>query len=282
MKKIEIAADFMAHNLALFACPTCGEQMIIVENNSVICVNGHMLDINKHGYVYFVNHRTGSEYDAQMLTSRRELLQLGLFQPIVDQIKSELPENKQTILDVGCGEGTPLAFLENERNQIDTAVGFDISKAGINLATQLDTEAFFCVADLRKLPFREETFDVMMEIFSPSNYGEFHRVLKPGGTIYKVIPNAGYLKEIRQLLYPNGNHQTYDNSDVLDLFKQNFNNVIISPLQYTFEVPQNLRRQMVEMTPLHWGKNARVLDDQQYESLDYVTVDVSILRAQNN
>lgn len=80
---------------------------------------------------------------------------------------------------------------------------------------------FFCVADLRRLPFADQSFDSVVEIFSPSDYGEFKRVLKPGGRLIKVIPNAEYLVELRQLLYPSGEHAKYDNSNVIDLFKKN-------------------------------------------------------------
>ncbi|KRL54588.1 rRNA (guanine-N(1)-)-methyltransferase [Paucilactobacillus oligofermentans DSM 15707 = LMG 22743] len=253
-----------------------------VEGNSLVCQNGHQLDFNKQGYLYFLFKAVNGEYDREMLSSRRKLLNKGLFAPIVDEIVEELDAKAQTILDVGCGEGTPLKYLEDLRMRKDTAIGFDISKDGIGLATQLDTNAWFCAADLRQLPFNDQTFDTILEIFSPSDYAEFKRVLKPGGTLIKVIPNPEYLIELRQLLYPTGNHQTYDNSAVVELFKNKFADSVEKQVRYKFALPNDLKTQMVEMTPLHWGKDAKKLTETELINLKEITVDVTLLIAKNN
>lgn len=282
MKKIDIAANFVAQNLALFICPVCQAPMQSVDEHSVICENGHSLDFNKHGYLYFLTHGVKSEYGDGMLSARRQILAAGLFDPIINHVNQQLSDQPQKILDVGCGEGTPLSKLEHLRDNRDTAIGFDISKDGINLATQLPTDAFFCLADLRNLPFADHSFETIIELFSPSDYQEFKRLLAPDGTLYKVIPNAGYLQEIRKLLYPDGELSTYDNQNVLTLFKEHFEHVTVKQLQYQFEVPENLRAKIIEMTPLHWGKNALSPSAEQIRNLTKVTVDVSVLQAQND
>lgn len=282
MKKIEKGRQFVAKQINLFRCPVCHQPMQEVEGNSVICQQGHQIDFNKHGYLYFLQQGAGTEYDQEMLSARRKLLTAGLFKPMIEQINQHLSTDPQTILDVGCGEGTPLQQLLALRSGYDTAVGFDISKPGITLATQLPIDAFFCIADLRKLPFNDASFDSIVEVFSPSDYGEFKRVLKPRGRVYKVIPNARYLGELRDLLYESGNHQTYDNSQVVDLFKSKFETVTEHQIRYQFEIAPELKESLVLMTPLHWGKDAKQLTADDLAKLTSITVDVTLLSAEND
>ncbi|WP_093625618.1 methyltransferase domain-containing protein [Limosilactobacillus gorillae] len=280
MRKIERAKQWVQNHSTLFICPVCGDPTLTIEGDSLVCSVGHRTDFNKHGYLYFLKGRSNDEYDRKMLTDRRRLLEAGLFSPMVQAVCGQLPSAPTTILDVGTGEGTPLLQLAKLRNSQDTMVGFDISKAGIQLAAQLDLEAFFCVADLRKLPFANESFGAVVEFFSPSDYKEFDRLLAPGATLIKVIPNAGYLAELRSLLYGAvGRHSVYNNQPVVDLFMDHYPNAKQIPVHYQFPLPMELRQAMVEMSPLHWGKDARKLSDEDLKSLAAVTVDVTVLVA---
>lgn len=281
MKKIDRAQHFVSQNIALFQCPLCHAPFSRVAGTSVICQNNHVIDFNKHGYLHLLTANGGTEYDRQMFVDRRQLLAAGLFRPIIEQIAAELPEQPLRILDVGTGEGTPLLQLHEQRQSADdTMMGFDIAKAGIQLATQLPFAGFFCIADLRNLPFRNDQFDLVMELFSPSDYQEFERVLAPGGELIKVIPNANYLVELRHLLYGQADrHYHYDNHRVLDLFRQHYPNATVTPLRYHFPIPDGHQRALIGMTPLHWGKGAAQLTDDQLQHIRSVTVDVSILRA---
>ncbi len=255
MKKVERQREMVKNNLALFQCPVCEQPMERVEGNSIICGNNHRFDFNRHGYLHFLNGAANTEYDCSMFESRRQLLNAGLFKPIIENISKFLPSKSLRILDVGTGEGTPLLQLETIRaNCNDTMIGFDISKPGITLATQLPLKAFFCVADLRKLPFNDESFDCILELFSPSDYQEFNRVLKKAGTLIKVIPNANYLVELRHLLYKTGERNYhYDNSRVIELFKRHYPHSKVETVTYQFRIPDGLQQSMLEMTPFTLG-----------------------------
>ncbi|WP_367364962.1 methyltransferase domain-containing protein [Pediococcus parvulus] len=277
MKKREKGLQFIEQHLDLFQCPVCQCGYERVESGSIICPNGHSIDVSKKGTLYFLNHAVTSEYDSEMLASRRRILTAGLFDPICEEFSRYMGENEM-ILDIGSGEGTPLkrtlSLLKNA-----TAIGFDISTAGINLATQLNSEAFFCIADLANLPFNRAQFTTILDLFSPSAYSEFHRVLRPGGQVLKIVPNANYLGELRQLLYDKSSqHAVYQNDQVVDLFEKHFPNAQSKRLTYTFEFDADLLSDLIQMTPLHWGATPETIKKVKNSKLDHITVDVTLLK----
>ncbi|KRN75275.1 hypothetical protein IV73_GL000437 [Weissella kandleri] len=281
MKKIDKGRQFLQNNLALFKCGVCDQPYAKIEDTSLVCPLGHQLDLNKKGSMVFLKHAVNTEYDDAMLAARRRILTAGLFDGIIQAVNQSLPATPQTILDVGTGEGTPLARLLAQRSSQtpDIAVGFDISKAGVQLATQLDTDAFFAVADLAQLPFNDQVFDAIIEFFSPSAYHEFQRVLKPQGTLVKVVPNAGYLQELREKLYlPDSKNYTYDNQAVVERFIQQYPEANKQIVQYQWAIPQALWVDLLHMTPLHWGARAEMQVAAEQQPLPTVTVDVTILQ----
>lgn len=278
MKKIEKGIKFVSEHLDMFRCTVDGEPYDNVEGNTLVCAHNHRLDINKKGSLYFLNHAVNTEYDDAMLAARRRVLTAGLFDGIVDAVAAQLTADPQRIMDVGTGEGTPFARLLAKRGNIDTGIGFDISKAGVNLATQLDTDAFFAVADLANLPFNDNSFDSIVEFFSPSAYEEFKRVLAPEGTLVKVVPSSGYLHELREMLYPvdSPNH-TYSNQKVVDRFLENYPDATQTEISYQWQIPADLYVDLLHMTPLHWGARPEAQAAAEATPLPAVTVNVVVL-----
>ncbi|WP_304056338.1 methyltransferase domain-containing protein [Levilactobacillus namurensis] len=281
MKKIDRAAAFLTANATVFRCPVCHAPYDHVAEHSLVCPNGHNVDLSKKGMLYFMQRAVKSEYDDAMLAARRRMLQAGLFRGITDAFADHLTAEPETILDVGCGEGTPLADVLAHRDGRDVAVGFDLSKPGINLATQLATNAFFCVADLAQMPFSAGQFTTILDLFSPSAYQEFNRVLAPGGQLLKVIPNADYLIELRQAIFPAGNaHAQYDNGNVLRLFQQHYPNATSQRIRYQVPVAPERFDDLMLMTPMHWGADQARLAAVAAEPFPQITVDVTLLRAE--
>lgn len=279
MKKIDGAANFLAQEVTKFKCPVCQQPYVSVQGHSIVCGQHHQLDLNKKGSLNFLKHPASTEYDDAMLADRRRVLAAGLFDGIIAAVSQTLPQKTQTMLDVGTGEGTPLAnLLALRRSYQDTAFGFDISKAGINLATQLNSPAFFLTADLAQLPFVDQSFDSLVEFFSPSAYAEFSRVLKPGGRLIKVVPAKGYLHELREQLYPSSSPQhTYSNQAVVERFFEHYPNGQVASVQYDWAIPTDLYQSLLHMTPLHWGARHEAQLAAEQRPLRSVTVDVVLL-----
>jgi len=102
-------------------------------------------------------------------------------------------------LDVGCGSGAMLVTLS--QRGYDT-VGADISYAMVRKAKELafklrTPESLMCVADIEELPFKQESFDLVVcagviEYLDKdvTSLTELSRVLKPNGTVLITVTNA--------------------------------------------------------------------------------------------
>ena len=96
-----------------------------------------------------------------------------------------------SVLEAGCGRTTRLARF---RDRIDRLVGVDLDESGGRMNESLDE---FAVADLcGTLPFPDGAFDLVYSNFvvehlerPPAAFAEWHRVLRPGGSVVVVTSN---------------------------------------------------------------------------------------------
>ena len=276
MKKIESSTLYLKENLTLFQCPVCKEAFQEVSGQGVTCSNNHRFDLGKKGTLHLLLKGGQNDYDKAMLSSRKSLADTGFFYPILDAIMNYLPKNA-TVLDVGCGEGSHLHYL-TEQGLSGKKIGFDISKDAIQLAAaHFFDDAFWCVADLAQSPFAEKQFDAILNIFSPSHYQEFNRVLKAEGRVYKVVPDSDYLIELRQRLY---GERTYENDDVVARFQEIYPDCLHEHVRYEVPLTDDTFRWLVEMTPLTWGATEADMVALMKNPLKTVTVAVSLLISQ--
>ncbi|MGB4920771.1 MAG: methyltransferase domain-containing protein [Enterococcus aquimarinus] len=274
LKKIERGTMFIQTQSDLFRCPTC-HQMMHAQEKALVCLEGHRFDVSKKGTLYFLNHQIKTDYDREMFEHRRKLIVHGMYQPLLDLLQPFC--QNQRILDVGCGEGSFLQQL-NEQATLLPSVGFDISKEGIYLASDYGENVFWCVADLTNLPFQEDRFTTILNIFSPSNYQEFQRVLVDGGQLIKVVPRSGYLKELRAAFYPEDEKkQHYSNQAVVEKFQETFREGERQTLTYVFDIPESCQLSLLEMSPLEWGVSMEIKETLQKKPLKRITIDLDIL-----
>lgn len=274
LKKIERGQQFVWQHTELFRCPICFATMM-KQSHGLACQNGHQFDVSKKGTLYFLTHAIESGYDASLFQARGRMIQSGMYQPIIQRCAEALPGTR--LLDVGCGEGSFLNLL-TEHGQPQVSIGFDIAKEGIYQATNQPYGDFWCTADLTNLPFASQTFDRVLNIFSPSNYQEFRRILVPGGKVMKIVPNANYLKELRQAFYPDNLHkQQYSNERVLSKFFQEFPDATHERFSYVFKIPEKRQRDLLEMSPLEWGVPSVKKEELYQHPLETITVDVDLL-----
>lgn len=272
LKKIDRSALFLAEQQELFRCPKCRLEMS-QQDKSLICVNGHRFDLAKKGTLYFLDHQIKTEYDNEMFAPRGRMIRSGMYQPVIEKIVQLMQSGN--VLDVGCGEGSFLQQI-NQVKENPTNIGFDIAKEGIYLASNQPIEAFWCVADLTNLPFADASFDTILNIFSPSHYREFKRVLKSDGCVVKVVPQTGYLQELRAIYHPDG--EAYSNEAVIQRFTEEVQIDHRERITYEFEIPEENRLDLLEMSPLEWQVPADVKAHLKQNPLKKITVDIEILK----
>lgn len=283
MKKIELAASFLADNKNLFQCPICAAPFVELKVNSFCCMSGHSFDLSKKGTLYFLLKAAKNDYGTDMLMSRFQMMQDGLFAPLLDRVHSLIAkEDSEAVLDVGCGEGSQLDYL-CKLGLKGQKVGFDISKEAIQLAARHFTSAFWCIADLAKSPFASNQYGTILNLFSPSNYKEFDRLLVPGGQVIKVVPERNYLIELRQLLYRDTiEKQSYSNTAVLEKFEEHFPQMKVQKMHYSFPLPEENFGHLLNMTPLNWGASKDAMEYTLAHPFRTVTIDVCLLIGTKN
>ncbi|MGX7329567.1 methyltransferase domain-containing protein [Enterococcus bulliens] len=274
LKKIDRAKLFLQREAARFRCPHCHECMKTSESG-LVCQNGHRYDVSKKGTMHFLMRPIVSDYDQQLFEARGRMIRCGMYQPLLTYLTQKLDQT--AVLDIGCGEGSFLSLLTQQAD-IQVGIGFDIAKEGVNLATNQASDTFWCTADLTNLPFADHSFTTLLNIFSPSNYQEFDRVLQTGGQLIKVVPGADYLKELRRAFYPEDQKkQQYSNERVVEKFSEAFQTYEKQQLTYIFEIPKAQQLDLLEMSPLEWGASSERKKALMNQPLTRITVDLEIL-----
>ncbi|MGM9951735.1 MAG: putative RNA methyltransferase [Lysinibacillus sp.] len=259
----------MQHHEAMFACPICTQQMRIEDGGTVVCPVKHSFDIAKQGYINFLTKPVQSMYSKELFDARHDIITSGLY----DQLQERLAQLAagSRFLDTGCGEGSHLSRIA-ARIPGSTGIGIDIAKEGILAAAKFHPGLIWCVGDLANSPYNGESFDTIFNILSPANYDEFKRLLKPDGKVIKVVPEEGYLKELRQQAFSDSEKERYSNEQTVARFKESFAKVEEERLTYTKPLPRELAPKLMEMTPMGWH-----IEKKEDIVLTEITVDVTIL-----
>lgn len=271
MKKLEKRIE-QIRSLGLFSCPKCREALK-VEGKSLKCSNRHTFDFSKKGTVNFVLGYGEENYGMEMLEARQSISRAGIFNGILDTLLGEIRASGKKdirILDAGCGDGSQLEYLADKlkREGIESSlIGIDISKDGIAIAGRSESDILFMVADLSSLPFKDRSFDFVLNVFSPSNYKEFRRVLKDDGILLKVVPERDYLIELREAFAL----KDYSNEEIVRHMEENMSVLKRSRVSYSFPIGSQ-KENLLKMTPLLWGKEP----PKEVALGDGITVSVSV------
>jgi len=127
---------------------------------------------------------------------------------------------------------------------------------------------------LARLPIKDGSMDILLDIFSPANYGEFKRVLKENGLLIKVIPTENHLKEIRQKVQDQLTNKGYSNQDIKDHFQNNFTILSNKTASLTKPITAEQLQVLLSMTPLLFHVDQSKID---WNDLTEITIEAEIL-----
>ena len=260
-----------------FACPICQENLTLVES-SLKCNNRHSFDLAKFGYVNLAPQiKQSANYDKENFQNRQQILEAGFYQAILDAVSDLLASSKTTkiILDIGCGEGFYSRKLQ-ERHPDKTLYAFDISKDSVQIAANSEPNwaVNWFVGDLARLPIKDASMDILLDIFSPANYGEFRRVLSKDGILIKVIPTENHLKEIRQKVQDQLTNKDYSNQDIKNHFQEHFTILSSQTVSLTKPITADQLQALLSMTPLLFHVDQTKID---WSQLTEITIEAEIL-----
>ena len=260
-----------------FACPVCQENLALVES-SLKCNNRHSFDLAKFGYVNLAPQiKQSANYDKENFQNRQQILEAGFYRAILEAISDLLSNSKNatTILDIGCGEGFYSRKLQ-ERHPDKTFYAFDISKDSVQIAAKSEPNwaVNWFVGDLARLPIKDASMDILLDIFSPANYGEFRRVLSKDGILIKVIPTENHLKEIRQKVQDQLTNKDYSNQDIKNHFQEHFTILSSKTASLTKTITADQLQSLLSMTPLLFHIDQTKID---WSQLTEITIEAEIL-----
>ena len=260
-----------------FSCPICQENLTLVES-SLKCEHRHSFDLAKFGYVNLAPQiKQSANYDKENFQNRQQILEAGFYQAILKGVSDSLATNPsaKTVLDIGCGEGFYSRKLQ-EVHPDKTFYAFDISKDSVQIAAKSEPNwaVNWFVGDLARLPIKDASMDILLDIFSPANYGEFRRVLSQNGILIKVVPTENHLKEIRQMVQDQLTKKDYSNQDIKEHFQEHFSVQSSQIASLTKPITAEQRQALLSMTPLLFHVNQSKID---WSQLTEITIEAEIL-----
>jgi len=166
------------------------------EERRYVCANHHSFDIARSGYCNLLqpqDKRSKEPGDARAaVEARRRFFDRGFAKGLQRGLKEMLP-HFESVLDVGCGEGSHLAAMASG----DDAIGIDISTSAIDLAAKAYCGNRWFVANAdRFIPFPDRSFDLILSITGRMNAPEFQRVLREDGHLLIAVSARDDLIEI--------------------------------------------------------------------------------------
>ena len=266
--------DMIESIISLLRCPLCGGAFLRADN-SLVCEKRHTYDIARQGYVNFVPGQKEMFYKKELFAHRAEAFRAGVYAPVVERLTQAIgrfaPVSSPVLLDAGCGEGYYTKAVCPGQEM--TRIGFDLSRDAVKLAARGQKTAAFFAADIKRIPMRDHTADVLLDVFTPASYAEFGRVLKKGGVVMKLAPRSGYLRELRALAGAQLRRADYDDSDVECYAHEKMDVLHQEAITYTLDVAPETAQHLARMTPMLAGIDVDRLD---LSGVSQITIDETL------
>lgn len=131
-----------------------------------------------------------------------------------------LPDKFQSVIEIGCGEGNTLDWLNSEYGPIETC-GVEIDPHAAEGARHKGLQVHVLDIETAPLPMEESSVDLLLcldvleHLRDPwTTLGRLARHLKPGGVVIASIPNIAHVSVLAGLVF--ADDWTYQPAGILD------------------------------------------------------------------
>ncbi|WP_153915302.1 methyltransferase domain-containing protein [Shewanella sp. TC10] len=197
---------------SILICPTCASKLHFHESSQgYYCDNKHHIDKNSQGYWSFVTSPKfkGASESRQQLRSKRFLMASGIFDPLVEALSAAFNDvvkdkTQANHLNYQCADGFYLRSLEqNSNNTCMTHWGVSEADNALFAASKNNTPANLLLSPFKKLPFADQSIDVVTLFDAQLKGKECLRVLKKDGVLLMLVPAPRHLWQLKQKVYDN-------------------------------------------------------------------------------
>lgn len=158
---------------------------------------------------------------------------------------------KVKVLETGCGSGSNLWMLAKEGFDV---YGIDLSTEAISLATNMldnyGVSANLSVQDMTQLSFKDEYFDIVIDVFSSCVLTKDQR-LKYLSNVYNILKNEGiffsYFPSKLSDLYTYPDQSVFLDSDTLNCITRKGAPYSPTPHPFSFMHPQEYENLLREL-----------------------------------
>ncbi|WP_445497585.1 23S rRNA (guanine(745)-N(1))-methyltransferase [Photorhabdus sp. SF281] len=245
-----------------YQCPLC-YQPLLLTRQQWRCENNHQFDCAKEGYVNLmpVQYKRSKEPgdSPEMMQSRRAFLDSGYYQPLQQRVsellEKYLPENADSLLDIGCGEGYYTAAVEERlsKGRNLNIYGLDVAKIAVRYGAKRYPSVSFCVASSHRLPFADKSLAGVLRIYAPCKAEELARVIQSQGIVLTVTPGPRHLYQLKELIYQSIHLHPLKTEQVAG-----FELITDESLSYPMKLDGIQAYHLLQMTPFAWRATEEV------------------------
>lgn len=246
----------------MLTCPVCQTPLALNERQ-LRCENNHSFDQAKQGYFnLLLNTAKKSKQpgdNAAMVQARTEFLNKGHYQSISDTLNQlaidfllQHPNDKQHILDLGCGEGYYSQRLHQALNDhlIEHAFyGLDISKDAVKAATKRSKDMHWLVANANQAPFAKNSMHLILNVFNRIMPKALSQLCHPNGRVFIASAGAHHLQQLKEAIYKEPRFVEFDAIGAMDEY---FEHEQRHTLDFTIQLEPQSTQHLIGMTPHAW------------------------------
>lgn len=183
-------------------CPRCKNTLVRMDDKYFCqnCVHSYPIVDGIPSFVdqnVIVDSFDASSFESLFGMEQKHFWHIGRKEIILDVLRRNIPSlAKSRMLEIGCGNGSVLAYLKQNGINIE---GGDIFLEGLEFCKRRAGSATLYQLDILALPFRNEfniigIFDVLEHVDNDDKaLSEINQALKPGGNPILTVPANKFL-----------------------------------------------------------------------------------------